>query len=64
LRAERNLEPTVFYNVGMTDEEMTEIILLIDDEAVDEELLNGIRKKLYLKRKQLRQRTNRAQVAV
>jgi hypothetical protein len=44
------------YNVGMTEAELTELVLLIDDEAVDEEMLAGIRRKLVHKRKQLRRR--------
>lgn len=44
------------YNVGLTEEEFTELILLIDDGAVDEELLAGIRKKLSHKRKLLRKK--------
>lgn len=47
---------TPMYNVGFTEAEMTELILLIDDEPVDEEALAGIRKKLSHKRKLLRKR--------
>lgn len=47
----------VMYNVGLTDDELSELILLIDDGAVDEEFLSGIRKKLSHKRKLLRKRT-------
>lgn len=42
--------------IFFTDEEFTELILLIDDEPVDEELLRGIRLKLAAKRKRLRRR--------
>ncbi len=45
-----------YYNLGLTDAEMTEIILLIDDEPVDEELLGSIRTKVSAKRKELRKR--------
>jgi|APGre2960657404_1045060.scaffolds.fasta_scaffold1075147_1 hypothetical protein len=50
-----------YYNVGLTEAEMTELILLIDDEPthdkpVDEELLSGVRIKLANKRKALRKR--------
>lgn len=51
-----NPEPMRYYNVGLTDEEFTELITLIDEGEVDEELLAGIRKKLVQKRKNLRQR--------
>ncbi len=44
------------YNVGLTEAEMNELILLIDDRPVDEEALSGIRKKLSHKRKLLRKR--------
>lgn len=44
--------------VYLTDEEFSELILLIDDDPVDEELLGGIRKKLVAKRKRLRKEIN------
>lgn len=44
------------YNVGLTDDEFTELILLIDDEPVDEDFLQGVRKKLVHKRKLLRRK--------
>lgn len=46
----------IMYHVGMTQDELNELILLIDDEPVDEEFLKGIRRKLVHKRKLLRQR--------
>jgi hypothetical protein len=49
----------LWYNVGLTDEELTELILLIDDEPVDEEFLSGIRKKLSHKRKLLRKKQSK-----
>ena len=49
-----------FYNVGMTNEEMSELIRLIDDEPVDEGLLLGIRKKLAHKKKLLRKKASQS----
>jgi hypothetical protein len=53
--------PDPYYNVGLTEAEMTELILLIDDEPTDdtpvnEDLLAGVRSKLAAKRKALRKR--------
>lgn len=50
-----------YYNVGLTEYEMNELIALIDDEPVDltpvdEDLLLAIRTKLVDRRKQLRKR--------
>lgn len=48
------------YNVGLTEQELTLIIRLIDDDDLsdDEETeLRGIRRKMVLKRKNLRHRT-------
>lgn len=47
--------------IFLTDEEFTELILLIDDEPVDEELLHGIRQKLAAKRRRLRRRLREAE---
>lgn len=56
-REQAQTERTEFiYHVGMTQAELNELILLIDDEPVDEEFLRGIRRKLVHKRKLLRQR--------
>lgn len=41
-------------NVSLTEDEFSELILLIDDEPIDEVFLQGIRKKLVAKRKRLR----------
>lgn len=43
-------------NVGLSEEEMQEIIYLIDDEPVDEELLKGIRGKMKNRMKRLRRK--------
>lgn len=58
-----------YYNVGLTEYEMTELILLIDDEPtdlvpVDEELLAKIRAKLVNKRRELRSRTRKRKAAL
>ncbi len=45
-----------YYNVGMSEADMTELIWLIDDEPVDENVLKGIRSALVNKRKMLRKR--------
>ncbi len=55
--------PEIKYNIGFTLEEFNELIALNDDEPVDEEFLQGLRKKLAAKRKQLRSRINRKAVA-
>lgn len=50
----------IVYNVGLTQAELEELIFLIDDEPVDEELLDGIRRKLKHKHKQLKARARKA----
>lgn len=51
-----NHEGALMGPVLFTDDEFTELILLLDDEPVDEEILDGIRKKLVAKRRRLRRR--------
>lgn len=49
-----------YYNVGLTDREMSLIIMLIDDEPTsdeDEQEIAGLRRKVMHKRGRLRQRT-------
>lgn len=57
-----------YYNVGLTEAEMTELIMLIDDEPTDdhpvnEDLLANIRTKLATKRKALRKRVKEGMYA-
>lgn len=56
LNHQLNHEDELMGPVLFTDEEFTELILLIDDEPVDEELLASIRRKLVAKRRRLRRR--------
>lgn len=55
----RNSE--IVYNVGLSEQELTELIRLIDDEDdLDEDFLMGVRRKLVHKQKQLRAKKRRA----
>lgn len=56
LNHQLNHEGVLMGPVLFTDEEFTELLLLIDDEPVDEDLLQGIRQKLSAKRRRLRRR--------
>ena len=50
----RNIQGQPLIDVGLTGEELQELILLIDDEPVDEVLLRGIRQKLKNRQRRLR----------